>query len=56
MMKVVVVAALAGSTAAFAPTQQHFRFSSVVSATSGSGSNFSKELGALPPVRCVFFT
>jgi hypothetical protein len=59
MMKVAVLAALAGSAVAFAPAQQS-RTSSAVSATeaqkdffglTSSGMDFSKELGVQPPVR-----
>lgn len=60
MMKVAVLAALAGSAAAFAPAQQSVRTSSAVSATeaqkdffgltSSGGMDFSKELGVQPPV------
>ena len=62
MMKVAVLAALAGSAAAFALAQQSVRTSSAVSATEaqkdffgltssgGSGMDFSKELGVQPPV------
>jgi len=59
MMKVAVLAALAGSAAAFAPAQQSIRASSAVSATeaqkdffglTSSGMDFSKELGVQPPL------
>jgi len=59
MMKLVAIAALAGSAAAFAPAQQSIRTSSAVSATeaqkdffglTSSGMDFSKELGVQPPV------
>lgn len=58
MMKVAVLAALAGSAAAFAPAQQSIRTSSAVSATEAqkdffgltSSMDFSKELGVQPPV------
>ena len=62
MMKAAVLATLAGSAVAFAPTQQAARTSTAVSATeaqrdffgiTGSvtgGADFSKELGVQPPV------
>ena len=59
MMKVAVLAALAGSAAAFAPSQQGSRASTTaVSATEAqkdffglsSSMDFSKELGVQPPV------
>ena len=58
MMKAAVLATLAGSAVAFAPTQQAARTSTAVSATEAQrdffgitgGMDFSKELGVQPPV------
>ncbi len=58
MMKVAVLAALAGSAVAFAPPSQQARTSTAVSATEAqkaffgltSKVDFSKELGVQPPV------
>ena len=58
MMKAAVLATLAGSAVAFAPTQQAARTSTAVSATEAQrdffgitgGADFSKELGVQPPV------